>query len=320
MHTVFSDGSVWPTVRLEEAWREGLDAISITDHIEYLPHKEDIQADHNRSYEIASGSRDYGVLLVKGSEITRKMPPGHLNAIFLEDSNPLDTEKYMDAIQAAGDQGAFIFWNHPGWRQPDDKAIWYEEHTELVEKGLMHGIEIVNYRSYYPGAFQFCLDKNLTLIGNSDVHGPIHMGWDVDGDDKRPMTLVFAREKSVEAIREALFDRRTAVYFENKLFGHGPLLAPLVQQCLDVHSVATDGERVSMEIVNRCFFDFECRTGEAGGMSAPEKVTFYGHQKVRFSVKFTGEVGERFLLPLLVENVLVAPETGLAVDYTVVVP
>ena len=26
MHTVFSDGSVWPTVRVDEAWREGLTA------------------------------------------------------------------------------------------------------------------------------------------------------------------------------------------------------------------------------------------------------------------------------------------------------
>ena len=34
MHTVFSDGLVWPTVRVNEAWRTGLDAISITDHIE----------------------------------------------------------------------------------------------------------------------------------------------------------------------------------------------------------------------------------------------------------------------------------------------
>ena len=32
IHTVFSDGLVWPTVRVEEAWREGLDAIAITDH------------------------------------------------------------------------------------------------------------------------------------------------------------------------------------------------------------------------------------------------------------------------------------------------
>ena len=34
IHTVFSDGLVWPTVRTEEAWRQGLDAIAITDHNE----------------------------------------------------------------------------------------------------------------------------------------------------------------------------------------------------------------------------------------------------------------------------------------------
>ena len=33
IHTIFSDGTVWPTVRVEEAYREGLDVISITDHI-----------------------------------------------------------------------------------------------------------------------------------------------------------------------------------------------------------------------------------------------------------------------------------------------
>ena len=39
MHTVFSDGTVWPVVRVGEAWQEGLDAIAITDHLEYLPHR-----------------------------------------------------------------------------------------------------------------------------------------------------------------------------------------------------------------------------------------------------------------------------------------
>ncbi|MCP5518674.1 MAG: hypothetical protein H7A45_15600 [Verrucomicrobiales bacterium] len=53
IHTVFSDGSVWPDIRAEEAWREGLDAIAITDHIEYQPHKRDLPTAHNRSYEIA---------------------------------------------------------------------------------------------------------------------------------------------------------------------------------------------------------------------------------------------------------------------------
>ncbi len=39
MHTVFSDGLVWPTIRVDEAIDEGLVAIAITDHLEYLPHK-----------------------------------------------------------------------------------------------------------------------------------------------------------------------------------------------------------------------------------------------------------------------------------------
>ena len=30
MHTVFSDGHVWPNVRVQEAWTEGMDAIAIT--------------------------------------------------------------------------------------------------------------------------------------------------------------------------------------------------------------------------------------------------------------------------------------------------
>ncbi|MYF39513.1 MAG: hypothetical protein F4221_01455 [Rhodothermaceae bacterium] len=29
MHTVFSDGSVWPNIRVQEAHRDGLDAIAI---------------------------------------------------------------------------------------------------------------------------------------------------------------------------------------------------------------------------------------------------------------------------------------------------
>ena len=76
MHSVFSDGLVWPTVRVDEAYREGLDAISLTEHIEYRPHKKDIIADHNRSYELSQKqAKKLGILLIRGSEITRSMPP-----------------------------------------------------------------------------------------------------------------------------------------------------------------------------------------------------------------------------------------------------
>ena len=53
MHTVFSDGLVWPTLRVEEAWRDGLDVIAITDHSEYQRFKDDVPPKIGRSYELA---------------------------------------------------------------------------------------------------------------------------------------------------------------------------------------------------------------------------------------------------------------------------
>ncbi|MHB9031155.1 MAG: PHP domain-containing protein, partial [Candidatus Latescibacterota bacterium] len=91
MHTVFSDGSVWPVIRAQEAWKEGLDAISITDHIEYQPHRGDIPTKHNRPYEVAlSAANSANLILIKGAEITRDTPPGHHNAIFVSEIDSLD--------------------------------------------------------------------------------------------------------------------------------------------------------------------------------------------------------------------------------------
>ena len=54
-HSVFSDGSVWPNIRVTEAQKDGLDAIAVTEHIEYQSQKEDIpNIDRNRSYELAN--------------------------------------------------------------------------------------------------------------------------------------------------------------------------------------------------------------------------------------------------------------------------
>ena len=57
-HTVFSDGYVWPTMRVEEAWQEGLDALAITDHIEYRPFKKVVIGDLNESFKLAKRQAD----------------------------------------------------------------------------------------------------------------------------------------------------------------------------------------------------------------------------------------------------------------------
>ena len=122
MHTIFSDGLVWPGIRVQEAWQEGLDAICITDHIEYQPHAMEVPTNPNRSNELAQAAAEQAnILLIKGSEITRGTPPGHFNAMFLQDSAPLvsdlNPEANKAAIDAAAAQNAFVFWNHPGWKE-----------------------------------------------------------------------------------------------------------------------------------------------------------------------------------------------------------
>lgn len=220
MHTIFSDGLVWPTVRVKEAVNDGLDAISITEHLEYYSHSEYVSGNHNSSYEIAKPYADKkGLILIRGAEITKAMPPGHFNFLFIQDANAIDSLDWKKAIIQANEQNAFVFWNHPGWRQEDEIPIWYSEHTWLLERHLVQGIEIVNENSYYPLAHQWAIDSNLTLVGNSDIHDPVDMFFDRSEGEHRPVTLVFASERSQEGIREALDQRRTAIYYKNMLIG-----------------------------------------------------------------------------------------------------
>jgi len=268
IHTVFSDGLVWPTVRIDEAYREGLDAIAITDHIEYRPRKADVVGSHNRSYEAAqAAAKANGIILIRGAEITRSMPPGHSNAIFITDADALDTPDYMDAYRAAKAQNAFIFWNHPGWlSQQPDTTLWWPEHTRLLEEGMMHGIEVAGNSAYQyiPEAHAWCLEKKLTMLGNSDAHPPIRTHIDNASAGHRTMTLVFARSRTAEAIREALDDRRTAVYWKDFLIGEEKYLKELFENALEWNvkktgNITNGGEEVRITVTNNSDLTFRLK-------------------------------------------------------------
>lgn len=319
IHTVFSDGDVWPPVRVDEAWCEGLDAIAITDHIEVQPHKQDIPTNFNRSYELAlPRANQLDVILIRGAEITRSMPPGHFNAIFITDANPLNTEKWQDAIKAAIDQKAFVFWNHPGWRQPDNIPIWHDEHTEIYNNGWMYGMEIVNGWDYYPLAHQWCLEKKITMLGDSDIHKPIAMSADPSKGNHRPMTLVFAKEKSALAIYDALKARRTAVYSGNLLIGEEIYVKPIVDNSLtfkNVEMTIVGKDRAFVFIQNNSAIDYELTAvSELAEISIPKNITLYGNKIVRLELRGKSEefAGNKELqLPYRVQNVLTAPGQGL---------
>ena len=78
MHTVFSDGSVWPNIRVMEAQKDGLDVIATTEHLEYQSWIKDIpHPDRNRSFELATGfAKNSELMVINGSEITREMRRG----------------------------------------------------------------------------------------------------------------------------------------------------------------------------------------------------------------------------------------------------
>lgn len=231
IHTAFSDGTVWPDYRVLEAIMDGLDVIAITDHIEYRPHKDDIKGDHNRSYEIAlETAKEYGITVIKGAEITRDMPPGHFNALFITDANALDVENFEDAIAEANRQGGFVYWNHPCWKaQQPDSVVWFDIHTKLYEQGYIHGIEVVNFSQFCPEAFQWAKDKDLTMMGGSDIHSTTAMS---KFEKHRPITLVFAKDKDAESVRKALDKKMTLLFFNESLYGDKELLEAMLEESL----------------------------------------------------------------------------------------
>ena len=282
MHTVFSDGEVWPTIRVAEAWQEGLDAIAITDHLEYHPHKDDLPVQFGRAYEIAKPHADnMGLLLVRGAEITRAMPPGHFNCLFLEDVAALDEEDFWASIGAAAEQDAFIFWNHPGWRQKDEIPIWHPQHDTIYDMGWMDGMEIVNGPSYYPLAYQWCLEKGITILGNSDVHNPTGIDYYSGGEETRSLTLVFAAEKTNKSLREALDAGRTAVWRGEELYGKPVHLKALFEASVRVlaQPVGLKGNGFTyIQVINESDLVFKLEMGEGlkGFGYAPEIVLHPG--------------------------------------------
>lgn len=323
IHTVFSDGNVWPTVKVEEAWLQGLDSIAITDHLEYLPHKDDIRTDHNRSYEIARArAEQLSLILIKGSEITRDMPPGHLNAIFLKDSTPLDVEDWRDAIRIANEQGALVFWNHPGWARqaPGGIAVWYDEHSEILDKGFMMGIEVVNHTSYYPEVHQWAIDKNLAILGNSDSHNPMAFDFEADKGEFRPFTLVFAEERSAEGIRQALLERRTAAVYQGKIIGDARFLEAIFKEAvsLKVSSVSVKGQGgAAVQIHNASDIDFQLVSGKSdGSLRVPEELKLSAGKTVVMGVTgISATMSGRKSVPVSyeVKNLLIGPGKGLPV-------
>lgn len=264
-HTVFSDGSVWPDIRVMEALMDGLDAISLTEHLEYQPHKDDIpHPDRNRSYELAAKeAKDHNLMVIRGSEITRKMPPGHNNAIFIDDANKLLVDDSVGVFRAAHKQGAFTFWNHPNWvsQRKDGVATLTDMHRYLIKENLLQGIEVVNEHTYSDEALQIALDNNLAIMGTSDIHKLIDWDYKVPHGGHRPITLILSQDRSPEGIKEGLMQRRSIAFYKDYLIGREAHLVPLLEACLSFSEASYSGKSdvLDLKIINNSSCAFTLR-------------------------------------------------------------
>lgn len=219
-HTVFSDGRVWPDIRVQEAWHDGLDVIAITDHINYkgpiiakYVKFEDENAGYNEAEVIAERM---GITLIKGLEFNSPNN-GHYNMLFLSDVNKAKPVKgnYIQSFKNAKAQGAFIQWNHPlegQWKNPK----WGEFQEQLLNAGLLDGIEIFNNKTLHAASMPWVKEKKLTISCGSDIH---YLSNIMHDEVHRPITLIFAKENTAASIKEALFEHRTAAYFADTIIG-----------------------------------------------------------------------------------------------------
>ena len=276
-HTVYADAHVSPEGRVQEDWYDGLDVMAMTEHVGV--HKTGIDMP-DRNVPIVKAKAEgakFGMIVIPGVEITRAKPFGHMNFLFVKDANVFSEDRYLtdkdgeyltdelgrkinndetlqDDIAAALEQDCFIQWNHPGW--PDRKCDMYDIHKDMLAKGQIHAVEICNHQEWYPKVLDWFDEYHIPMTANTDQHSPIDYNY---GHVIRPMTLVFAKEYTMESIREAMFAGRMVAFWDQTLAGNATWLEQLVHHSLQVRVI--DAAKGRIEVTNISDIRFETMYG-----------------------------------------------------------
>ena len=276
-HTVYADAHVSPEGRVQEDWYDGLDVMAMTEHVGV--HKTGIDMP-DRNVPIVKAKAEgakFGMIVIPGVEITRAKPFGHMNFLFVKDANVFSEDRYLtdkdgeyltddlgrkinndetlqDDIAAALEQDCFIQWNHPGW--PDRKCDMYDIHKDMLAKGQIHAVEICNHQEWYPKVLDWFDEYHIPMTANTDQHSPIDYNY---GHVIRPMTLVFAKEYTMESIREAMFAGRMVAFWDQTLAGDATWLEQLVHHSLQVRVI--DAAKGRIEVTNISDIRFETMYG-----------------------------------------------------------
>jgi hypothetical protein len=205
IHAAPGDGSLTPSALRDEAVRQGLDVIAITNHNQFLA----------ASLVPAIADEVNQPLVLAGEEVTN--PNYHLIAVGLDHVVRPDLP-VVDAVAAIHAQGGVAIAAHPGRSfsgYDDDAALAAVDGTEVA-----HPERVEKYRQQYIETYMRAsqLRGHVAAIGSSDVHNSLDLG--------RCRTFVFARERSAAGVLEAIAAGRTVAADESgRLFGDPSLVA-----------------------------------------------------------------------------------------------
>ena len=292
-HSIYSDADLTPEQRVQEAWLDGLDIFSMTDHVEYRRHEptmlkflkgytggeakkainynvirkpateEGILADLNIPTQLAQkAAKAYGdaMLIIPGCEITREPKTiGHFNALFTTDNNAIFDNDPLQSLRNARKQGALITQNHPGWSRKSCDITEFEQ--KAFDEGLIDGVEIMNGVSFYPKAMDRCTEKNLYMLGCTDIHRltSVYRSSGVF----RTMTFIFAKENTLKAVRKALEKGMTLAYSAGNIAGRADLLQDFFKASVSCKFLARGKKNSAVyALTNTTSLDYKLRIGK----------------------------------------------------------
>lgn len=288
LHSIFSDGNVTPQFRVSEAWQDGLDVIAITEHLEYrgmeqtmidflegyVPKgtkavntvlmdnpatKEGIKADLNLPIRLAEQAAErYGITVIPGTEISRTPETiGHYNALFVKDVNTIYHPDCYESFRRAKKQGALIVHNHPGWRRTSMEIGPFEQ--KAYGEGLIDGIETFNSADIYPLAIDRAKRYGFFMVGATDAHGSVARDY-IMHHPIRNLTMIFAKDKSLASLREAMDNNLTVAYAWGHMTGEKSLLSDLFKASVQCHVERTDSNGTrTVALTNTTSLDYALR-------------------------------------------------------------
>ena len=320
-HTIYSDGNITPSLRVREAWSDGLDILAITDHIEYRRIERDlikymgeyikeeyrnlpkgvntnlqgvaadergILANLNANYDEAiESNQQYGMLIVRGVEITRN--EGHFNAIFTTDNNKIYHPDIKTSIQNAVDQGAYVFQNHPKHNKTT-KTSMSPLAEELHNSGLVKGMEIGNGWAFWGRLVPYCIKNNVPMFSNSDGHSTIAERFQPHYNNGvyRNMTLVLAKKCDEKSIKKAIEEGRTIAYHNNRLVGKEEYLSELFKASVTIEHLCDNKKETMVMLTNKSSLPYSVKVGKnemvVHALSSVQLVLPKGSDKAEFVV------------------------------------